>query len=84
VSFTGFEKAVAKLPMPVLRALAAAIRVAFHQCGRSEAIVLGNGGHLLPLEVGKRGIFQNLQADAEEGGADESNDPLGASRDAGG
>ena len=26
VSFTGFEKAVAKLPMPVLRALAAAIR----------------------------------------------------------
>jgi hypothetical protein len=32
VSFTGFEKAVAKLPMPVLRALAAAIR------GRVEAI----------------------------------------------
>jgi hypothetical protein len=31
-SFTGFEKAVAKLPMPVLRALAAAIR------GRVEAI----------------------------------------------
>jgi len=32
VSFTGFEKAVAKLPMPVLRALAAGIR------GRVEAI----------------------------------------------
>jgi hypothetical protein len=32
VSFAGFEKAVAKLPMPVLRALAAAIR------GRMEAI----------------------------------------------
>jgi hypothetical protein len=31
-SFTGFEKAVAKLPMPVLRALATAIR------GRVEAI----------------------------------------------
>jgi hypothetical protein len=32
VSFTGFEKAVAKLPMPVLRTLAAAIR------GRMEAV----------------------------------------------
>ena len=44
------------------------------------AVVLGNGGHLLSLEVGKRGIFQNLQADAEEGHADEPDGATGASR----
>jgi hypothetical protein len=45
VSFTGFEKAVAKLPMPVLRALAAGIR------GRVEAIFGGRWkvGNFIPL-----------------------------------
>ena len=44
------------------------------------AVVLGNGGDLLSLAVGKRGIFQNLQADAEKGHADEPDVAAGASR----
>jgi len=116
-TFTGFEKAVTKLPMLILRAVAARIRgrveavfgdrwkvggfvpfgcdgtrqacprteelerrLAVHQCRRSPAIVLGDGGDLLSLEVGKRGIFQDLQADLEEGDADEPHRTLGPSR----
>ncbi len=44
-----------------------------------ETVVLGNGGHLLPLEVGKRGILPDLQADVEQGHADEPDDRAGAS-----
>ena len=52
----------------------------FTNVGRSPAVVPGDGGHLLSLEVGKRGIFQNLQADAEEGDAHEPDAAPGASR----
>jgi hypothetical protein len=47
VSFSGFEKAVAKMPMPVLRALAAAIR------GRVEAIFGDRWkvGNFIPLPL---------------------------------
>ena len=31
-----------------------------------EQFALGNGGDLLPLEVGERGIFQDLQADPKK------------------
>ena len=35
--------------------------MAFHQCGGSQTVVLENGGHLLPLEVGKQGNFRTYK-----------------------
>ena len=53
---------------------------AVYERGRCEAAILGDGGNLLSLEVGKRGIFQNLQANLEESGVDESDATASASR----
>ena len=57
--------------------------MAVYERGRSEPAILGDGGNLLSLEVGKRGIFQNLQAHVEESGVDESDSTAGASRSRG-
>ncbi len=54
--------------------------LAVYERGRCEAAILGDGGNLLSLEVGKRGIFQNLQANLEESGVDESDATASASR----
>ena len=45
-----------------------------------KQLSLEDGGHLLSLAVGKRGIFQDLQADVEKGDADEPDVAAGASR----
>ena len=57
--------------------------MAVYKRGGSEPVILGDGGNLLSLEVGKRGIFPNLQANIEESGVDESDTTAGASRSRG-
>src|SRR5208283_118915 len=55
-------------------------RVAVYERGKSTTIVLGNSGNLLSLEMGKRGIFPDLQADTEKSDADEPDGSPSASR----